>query len=87
MMNKTNKEDPNVLVSVMLKDWSNKTSSRSSERDTKDRCSKNPETQPECPTEIQRLKEPVGEVIGDERVVEHRLVQNGNSFECITMKR
>ena len=25
---------------------------------------KTPETQPECPTEIQRLKEPVGEVIG-----------------------
>ena len=47
---------------------------------------KTPETQPECPTEIQRLKEPVGEVIGDERVVEHRLVQNGNSFECITIK-
>ena len=47
---------------------------------------KTPETQPECPTEIQRLKEPVGEVIGDERVVEHRLVQNGNTFECITIK-
>ena len=41
---------------------------------------KTPDVQPECPTEIQRLKEPVGEVIGDERVVKHRLVQNGNTF-------
>ena len=42
--------------------------------------------QPECPTEIQRLKEPIGEVIGDERVVEYRLVKNGNTFECIAIK-
>ena len=47
---------------------------------------KTPEPQFDCPTEIQSLKEPIGEIIGDERVVEHRLVKNGDAYECITIK-
>ena len=42
---------------------------------------------PDCPSDIQALKEPVGKVIGDEIVVEHRLVPEGNSWVCVTVKR
>ena len=42
---------------------------------------------PDCPSDIQALTEPVGKVIGDEVVVEHRLVQQGNNWVCITVKR
>ena len=39
-------------------------------------------TKGECPNELQRLTEPVGKVIGDERVVEYRLV----GTQCIAIK-
>ena len=42
---------------------------------------------PDCPSDIQALQEPVGKVIGDEIVVEHRLVPQGNSWVCVTVKR
>ena len=42
---------------------------------------------PDCPSDIQALNEPVGKVIGDEIVVEHRLVPEGNSWVCVTVKR
>ena len=42
---------------------------------------------PDCPSDIQALQEPVGKVIGDEVVIEHRLVPQGNSWVCVTVKR
>jgi len=42
---------------------------------------------PDCPSDVQALKEPVGKIIGNEVVVEHRLVSVGNAWECITVKR
>ena len=42
---------------------------------------------PDCPSDIQVLTEPIGKVIGDQVVVEHRLVLQGNSWVCITVKR
>ena len=42
---------------------------------------------PDCPSDIQVLTEPIGEVIGDQVVVEHRLVMQGNNWVCITVKR
>ena len=42
---------------------------------------------PDCPSDIQALQEPVGKVIGDEIVIEHRLVPQGNNWVCITVKR
>jgi hypothetical protein len=42
---------------------------------------------PDCPSDIQALQEPVGKVIGDEIVVEHRLVPQGNSWVCVTVKK
>ena len=49
---------------------------------------KTPKTKkPDCPSDTQALQEPIGKVIGDEIVVEHRLVQQGNNWVCITVKR
>ena len=42
---------------------------------------------PDCPSDVQALTEPVGKVIGDEIVVEHRLVKQGESWICVTVKR
>ena len=42
---------------------------------------------PDCPSDIQALTEPIGKVIGDQVVVEHRLVMQGNNWVCITVKR
>ena len=42
---------------------------------------------PDCPSDIQVLTEPIGKVIGDQVVVEHRLVLQGNNWVCITVKR
>ena len=42
---------------------------------------------PDCPSDVQALTEPVGKVIGDEIVVEHRLVKQGESWVCVTVKR
>ena len=42
---------------------------------------------PDCPSDIQVLNEPIGKVIGDQVVVEHRLVLQGNNWVCITVKR
>ena len=42
---------------------------------------------PDCPSDIQVLTEPIGKVIGDQVVVEHRLVMQGNNWVCITVKR
>ena len=33
------------------------------------------------------MTEPIGKVIGDQVVVEHRLVMQGNNWVCITVKR
>ena len=46
-----------------------------------------PETvQQECPTEIQAAKEPVGTVIGDQKIVEYKLIKNGDTVECVPIK-
>ena len=42
---------------------------------------------PDCPSDSQALKEPIGKIIGNEVVVEHRLVSVGNAWECVTVKR
>jgi len=42
---------------------------------------------PDCPSDIQALTEPIGKVIADQVVVEHRLVMQGNNWVCITVKR
>ena len=42
---------------------------------------------PDCPSDVQALTEPVGKVIGDEIVVEHRLVKQGEAWICVTVKR
>ena len=42
---------------------------------------------PDCPSDVQALTEPIGKVIGDEIVVEHRLVKQGESWICVTVKR
>ena len=42
---------------------------------------------PDCPSDVQALTEPIGKVIGDEIVVEHRLVNQGESWICVTVKR
>jgi len=42
---------------------------------------------PDCPSDIQALNEPVGKIIGGEVVVEHRIVQQGNKWICVTVKR
>ena len=59
--------------------------------ETKTPPTKTPKTpkvkKPDCPSDIQALQEPIGKVIGDEIVVEHRLVQQGNNWVCVTVKR
>ena len=42
---------------------------------------------PDCPSDVQALTEPIGKVIGDEIVVEHRLVKQGEAWICVTVKR
>ena len=42
---------------------------------------------PDCPSDVQALTEPIGKVIGDEIVVEHRLVKQGDAWICVTVKR
>ena len=42
---------------------------------------------PDCPSDVQALTEPVGKVIGDEIVVEHRLVKQGEAWICVTVKK
>ena len=42
---------------------------------------------PDCPSDVQVLTEPIGKVIGDEIVVEHRLVKQGEAWICVTVKR
>ena len=42
---------------------------------------------PDCPSDVQALTEPIGKVIGDEIVIEHRLVKHGESWICVTVKR
>ena len=42
---------------------------------------------PDCPSDVQALTEPIGKVIGDEIVIEHRLVKQGESWVCVTVKR
>ena len=59
--------------------------------ETKTPPTKTPKTpkvkKPDCPSDIQALQEPIGKVIGDEIVVEHRLVQQGNNWVCVTVNR
>ena len=59
--------------------------------ETKTPPTKTPKTpkvkKPDCPSDIQALQEPIGKVIGDEVVIEHRLVPQGNSWVCVTVKR
>ena len=59
--------------------------------ETKTPPTKTPKTpkvkKPDCPSDIQALQEPIGKVIGDEIVIEHRLVQQGNNWVCVTVKR
>ena len=43
--------------------------------------------QPDCPSDVQALTEPIGKVIGDEIVVEHRLVKQGEAWICVSVKR
>jgi|TARA_B100002019_G_C21274509_1_gene604518 hypothetical protein len=40
----------------------------------------------ECPTEIQEAKEPVGSIQGDQKIVEYRLIKNGDKIECVPIK-
>ena len=42
---------------------------------------------PDCPSDVQALTEPIGKVIGDEIVVEHRLVKQGEAWICVTVKK
>jgi len=42
---------------------------------------------PDCPSDVQALTEPIGKVIGDEIVIEHRLVKQGEAWVCVTVKR
>nr|BAR35494.1 hypothetical protein [uncultured Mediterranean phage uvMED] len=39
-----------------------------------------------CPTEIQEAKEPVGSVQGDQKIVEYKLIKNGDNIECVPIK-
>lgn len=40
----------------------------------------------ECPSEIQAAKEPVGTVTGDEKIVNYKLIKNGDAIECVPIK-